>query len=293
MNLYLTKPQISIIVPTYNSELTLKRCIESLKSQTLSRKNYEIIVADDGSEDNTVKIAKEIHVDTIINGEHHSAANARNSGANNAKADLIAFIDSDCKAKENWAKLMVEELKTNAVVGGSLMNGSSNLISWAEYLMEFSDFSNKHDRSYVKFTPASNVAFHKNLFLRVGGFPSLKNISEDYSLGQELAKHGAKILFVPEIQVYHYGRTKRKDFLKNMERFGTRCYHDSKIIPSTYTILTKRRLFIPVIFFFKLFARLKRARRAGKLTLFVQSLHLIIIGDLAFCKGIFKEFKSK
>ena len=179
MNLYLTKPQISIIVPTYNSELTLKSCIESLKSQTLSRKNYEIIVADDGSEDNTVKIAKEIHVDTIINGEHHSAANARNSGANNAKADLIAFIDSDCKAKENWAEFMVEELKTNAVVGGSLINGSSNLISWAEYFMEFSDFSEKHDRSYVKFTPASNVAFHKNLFLRVGGFPSLKNISED------------------------------------------------------------------------------------------------------------------
>ena len=61
MNLGLAKPQISIIIPTYNSELTLKRCIESLNSQTLSRKNYEIIVADDGSEDNTVKIAKEIH----------------------------------------------------------------------------------------------------------------------------------------------------------------------------------------------------------------------------------------
>lgn len=110
---------ISIIMPTYNSELFLINSLESILKQTYSK--FELIVVDDCSKDNTVDILKKYskqdkRIKYIVLNENSGAAVARNKGIDNAKGRYIAFIDSDDlwseKKLEIQLKFMKKEKKT-------------------------------------------------------------------------------------------------------------------------------------------------------------------------------------
>ena len=88
---------ISIIVPIYNSEKTLRRCLLSIKNQTYQ--NIEVILVNDGSVDNSVEICNEfVREDsrfTLINQKNMGAGGARNTGLKASKGSYIGFVDSD------------------------------------------------------------------------------------------------------------------------------------------------------------------------------------------------------
>ncbi len=99
-----SKPKISVIVPVYNVEQYLPRCIDSILAQTVT--NFELLLIDDGSKDNSSKICdeyaeknKHIHVFHKKNG---GVSSARNVGLENAKGEWIAFIDSDDYIKNDY-----------------------------------------------------------------------------------------------------------------------------------------------------------------------------------------------
>ncbi|OCA88293.1 hypothetical protein A8F94_10875 [Bacillus sp. FJAT-27225] len=94
----MVEPKISIIVPTYNSELTIEKCLSSILEQTYN--DFEIIIIDDGSKDQSAKKAEDIlngiNVKyTIIKKKNGGASSARNKGLEIAKGEYIAFLDSD------------------------------------------------------------------------------------------------------------------------------------------------------------------------------------------------------
>ena len=162
---YLKTPLISIIIPAFNSELTIKRCISSIKSQKYPKENYEIIVVDDESSDNTVNIAKNAGADKVITIQHSSSGAARNTGSKHASGKILSFIDSDCIAQNGWLQTIEKEFEKNQVIGGPILNGTPNsVVAWAEYLMEFSDFNEHKNRSFVNFVPACNQACTKEVF---------------------------------------------------------------------------------------------------------------------------------
>lgn len=108
-------PSISIVIPTYNSEKTLAKCLESIKSQTY--KNIEIIIADGGSTDKTLEIAKKytnkIFHNPLITGEAGKAV-----GIRYAKGEVIALIDSDnILPTKNWLRRMIEPFKDEKIAG--------------------------------------------------------------------------------------------------------------------------------------------------------------------------------
>ena len=88
---------ISIIIPIYNAEKYIERCINSLKNQTY--KNIEIICINDGSTDNSLNILKRIAITdnriTIIEQENKGVSVARNKGIESAKGKYIMFLDAD------------------------------------------------------------------------------------------------------------------------------------------------------------------------------------------------------
>lgn len=99
---------ISIIIPVYNAEENLKRCLESVTNQTYS--NIEILIINDGSTDTTIKICEEYAKKDkrirIINKKNEGVSIARNTGIKNAGGDYLLFIDSD-----DWIELQTcEEL---------------------------------------------------------------------------------------------------------------------------------------------------------------------------------------
>jgi glycosyltransferase involved in cell wall biosynthesis len=113
------QPKISIIVPVYNVEKYINRCIESILSQTFS--DFELIIIDDGSTDmsgaicdNFAKNDSRIQVIHINNG---GVSNARNIGITHAQGDYLMFCDSDDYVEKNWCSELYESIKQ----GGNIL----------------------------------------------------------------------------------------------------------------------------------------------------------------------------
>lgn len=97
-------PEISVIIPVYNSQMHLKECLESLKKQSFS--DFEVIVINNGSTDDSGKIAKEFSDSDsrfrLVQHNHGRQGEARNVGLDNASGNYIAFVDSDDTVLEHY-----------------------------------------------------------------------------------------------------------------------------------------------------------------------------------------------
>ena len=107
------QPMISIIVPVYNAESSLKRCIESVQNQTI--KEYQLVLIDDGSKDRSLDICsqyaeKDSRI-TVIAQKNSGVSRARNSGLDAAIGTYVAFLDSDDYVDSNMYAVMIKEIK--------------------------------------------------------------------------------------------------------------------------------------------------------------------------------------
>lgn len=107
------EPLITVVVPIYNVEKYLKKCVDSIIKQTYN--NIEIILVNDGSTDNSLKICNEL-LDKdkriiVISQENGGLSEARNTGIKNAKGEYICFIDSDDFVDYNYIKILLNAIK--------------------------------------------------------------------------------------------------------------------------------------------------------------------------------------
>lgn len=116
-------PLVSIIIPVYNSENYIGKCIESILAQTY--KNYEIILINDGSKDNSLDILKEYEKQNgkikIYNQSNCGVANTRNNGIQYSSGEYIMFIDNDDYISPDYIEIFINEINKNdydIVIGG-------------------------------------------------------------------------------------------------------------------------------------------------------------------------------
>lgn len=106
---------VTIVIPVYNVEKYIRKCIESLQSQTYS--NIEMIVVNDGTKDNSLNIVKEMATFDnrikIISQENQGLSMARNTGIQNANGEYICFVDSDDFVHKDYVKLLLENVIEN------------------------------------------------------------------------------------------------------------------------------------------------------------------------------------
>lgn len=152
------KDLISIIIPFFNSASTLDSCIKSVLSQSID--NYEILLIDNSSTDNSKKIAifysekyKFIHYYNIKN---RNVSLARNTGLKNANGNIICFVDSDDIIHKNYLKIMYENFKNNDLVICSFTTSKYKLNDRIKYTNKFNNkesfkliLKNKKIRGYV------------------------------------------------------------------------------------------------------------------------------------------------
>jgi glycosyltransferase involved in cell wall biosynthesis len=111
-------PTISVVIPTYNSEKVLPLCLRSIKGQDYPRNKVEIIVADGGSSDRTIEIAKEFRVDKILKNPLRTGEAGKAVGVKAAKNEIIALIDSDnILDRKDWFKRVIEPFQDGEIVG--------------------------------------------------------------------------------------------------------------------------------------------------------------------------------
>jgi glycosyltransferase involved in cell wall biosynthesis len=104
--------QVSVIIPTYNRAKRLKKAIDSVLAQ--SWQNFELIVVDDGSDDNTAELIEKYNTDIVyIRQENSGPAAARNRGIEKARHNLLAFLDSDDWFAENKMETQIEAMDQN------------------------------------------------------------------------------------------------------------------------------------------------------------------------------------
>jgi len=287
----LSNPIISVITPTHNSELTIKRCIHSIVSQSYDREKFEVIVVDDGSKDRTVEYAKEA-ADFVITTEKCTVGKARNIGAKKARGKFFAFIDADCQAKDGWLKTIVNELETTDAITGPIENGlKNNLIAWAEYLIEFSEYNEYKCKTPIRFLAGCNQACRSESFKLVGGFADIP-VAEDISFGVSLKKAGIDCYFIPEMQIRHLGVSKISQLSSKFKKRGALRVKESNLGSARYELLSKGRRNIPIFFFGRIISRCRYAIKAKKLGIFLISFPFIVVGIASFCRGAWNGFQN-
>ena len=187
--LFGVQDMISVVIPAFNEEEFIGRCISSLERQSLPRKEYEIIVSDSSSTDNTVKLAKKQGV-RVVSCKKHSAGYGRNYGAKKAKGELLAFIDADTLASESWLEGVKEGLEGGVACTGPIRALEKDSLLLRAYFRWWSLQSRASVAFNYPIYPGFNFAVRKSAFNRLGGFKTKDITTEDLDLSLGLRKIG-------------------------------------------------------------------------------------------------------
>ena len=220
------KIKVTVIIPTYNDSKHIIHSVNSVLNQSF--KDYEIIVIDDGSTDDT----KSVLTSYVESGQiiylyqaNSGQSIARNNGINNSNGIYIAFIDSDDEwTDKDKLKKQVDFLNDNldyVMVGTSGVITNESKIKIIDYIVPESDFSIRQSILIKNPFIQSSVVIRKNILIEVGLFPYREDINaEDYSLWLRLGLKGKFFNLINPMTSYmlREGNTsslKKKDILKD------------------------------------------------------------------------------
>jgi lipopolysaccharide/colanic/teichoic acid biosynthesis glycosyltransferase/glycosyltransferase involved in cell wall biosynthesis len=198
---------ISVIIPAHNATATITECLEALARQTMPRDQYEVIVVDDGSVDETAVLAANCGATVIRHEQKRGAAAARNSGIQAARGEIVCFTDADCQPDRDWLAQISRPLCQQPEVTGSKgIYGSRQGQLVARFVqIEYEDkYDLLHGQEYIDFIDTYSAAYRRDVLLANNGFDENVSYVEDQELSFRLAARGYKMVFQPQARVYHY-----------------------------------------------------------------------------------------
>jgi glycosyltransferase involved in cell wall biosynthesis len=218
--------QFSIIVPTYNEEKYIAPCLRSILQQTIDRSEYEIIISDANSLDQTSVIAGPL-ADKIVMTRERGIALGRNLGARSATGDIFVFVDADAILQPLFLQKLQERFTNSNIVG---VTGIANAYDGA--LMQ--RFVYKATYWLVRFLgwihlplfPGICVAYRREPFWQVHGFREDFGIVEDLDLSRRISKIG-KLFFEPQAKATVSARRLSKHLVTTV---GFHIYNDLRYL---------------------------------------------------------------
>lgn len=235
-----TKPLISVIVIEHKKDNTyLIECLEAIKRQTY--KNFEIILETDHHLDLKYPKLKIIS----YKGEYTPPSNKRDHGAKIAKGEILAFIDDDAYPDPHWLENIVPHFKEINIVGVGGPGITPPNVSWKEMASGWASASPMgaglynyrfyHEKKqFVDDYPSMNLSVRKKDFDTIGGFDSNFWPGEDTKLCLDLThKLNKKIIYDPQVIVFHHRRPLWKPHLKQNGSFGLHRGFFARILPAT------------------------------------------------------------
>jgi len=205
--------RVSVIIPVYNDSKNLKKCLESIFISKC--KNFEVIVSDDGSSDNSYEVATQFPYKIIRLMKNKGAATARNIGAKHATGDILYFVDSDTVQGEDTIENIIrhyEENKNIDIICGYWAKDSLKKGAFPEfiglkhfYLMILAKMRNKNNHSCSIINPSS-FAIKKSVFEEIGGFNQKyhSSVGEDYELSQRISEKGYNVYSFKDMCIKHH-----------------------------------------------------------------------------------------
>ena len=211
---------VSVVIPAHNAAGTLPKCVKACLNQTYTQ--VEVIVVDDGSEDDTPQAAQSFPIRYIRQDQAGPAA-ARNRGAREARGDLVAFTDADCIPEPDWVERLVEGFTRDGIVGVGGTYGIANPDNLLARIVH-EEIMARHARfgDEVDFLGSFNVAYRRSAFEAVGGFDEAFSApsAEDNDLAYRLADAGGAFRFMRAARVAHHHPTRLGSYLRTQMSHG-------------------------------------------------------------------------
>jgi glycosyltransferase involved in cell wall biosynthesis len=216
---------ISIIIPFYNSEPYISRCIESLLAQTYPLQNCEIIFVDNNSTDRSAEIVRRYPEITLITESKQGSYAARNRGIAQAKGDIIALTDPDCVCVPHWLDSIVTAMQVPEV---GLLLGSRRYASDSVYLTLLAAYETEKTRFvtsqgikelYYGYT--NNMAVRRTVFDRIGVFPERVRGGDTIFVRKAVEAFGSQLVrYCLGMEVRHLEVTDLRDYYQKHAIYG-------------------------------------------------------------------------
>ncbi|WP_281166856.1 glycosyltransferase [Segetibacter koreensis] len=214
-------PFFSIVVCSYNGSATIKDTLEGLMK--LQYGNYEVIVVDDGSKDDTANIVRRYPV-KLISTRNKGLSSARNTGMYNAKGDIIAYIDDDAYPDPHWLQyLAYTYINSNhvAVGGPNIIPAEDGYIATCVANAPGGPVHVLATDEIAEHIPGCNFSVRKNVLVQVGGFdPVYTSAGDDVDVCWRIQEAGYTIGFHPSALVWHHRRNSLKAYWKQQKGYG-------------------------------------------------------------------------
>lgn len=214
-------PRVSVVVCSYNGAATLAQCLRSLSE--LIYPDYEVILVDDGSTDDTFVIASAYPSVRYIHQSNQGLSAARNVGLQASTGAIVAYTDSDCFADPHWLTHLVYQLQQTgaAAVGGPNLTPDDG---WLSACVAASPGQPTHvleNDQIAEHIPGCNMAFRREVLEALHGFVDrYRKAGDDVDLCWRLQQAGQWITFAPGAFVWHHRRQDPGSYLRQQAGYG-------------------------------------------------------------------------
>jgi GT2 family glycosyltransferase len=214
-------PRISVVVCSYNGARTIRDCFEGLLQ--LEYPNFEVIVVNDGSTDTTAAITQEYGF-RLISTENRGLSNARNTGLQAAKGEIVAYIDDDAYPDPHWLTYLAATFLSTTHVGvggpnlappgdGAIAECVANAPGGPVHVL-LTDCEAEH-------IPGCNMAFRTSALRAIGGFDAqFRTAGDDVDVCWRLQQRGWTLGFSPAAMVWHHRRNSLRAYWKQQIGYG-------------------------------------------------------------------------
>ena len=297
-----TKPLVSIVIPVYNSELTIGKCLTSVLQQTYT--NYEVIVVDDCSTDSSRSIIREYEpkfskFTAIYNNEHLFQAKSLNKGIETATGKFIYLLDSDCyllfKSLENGVEFLNRRLQTIGGIFGSIFNYNNNFFTMLRHISMLGGFQRKSIRKLNTFG-SGNTLIKREVFNSTGQlFNSKITRSFDVEFSTRIFNKGFQMLYYPGLKVWHDHKISHPiDYIRYLQKEAEAYVKIRSLHPEIhYNFIRNKLLFLLMLPILPLASTVKKVLNGTELRVAVfypVLIPLLFIGQVYFWYLVFKGY---
>ena len=214
---------VSVIIPIRNGATTIGKCLEAALAS--HHANFEVIVVDDSSEDNSIAVITQYPCKLVRLSQHAGAARARNLGVQHARGSILFFTDADCLLQDDTLALAVSTLAAEgpgAIVGGTYTVAPYDRRFCSRFQSVFIHYSETRNAPQADYLATHALAVDAATFQNNRGFAEgAMPILEDVEFSHRLRRAGCRLVMNPAIQVQHifdYSlfRSLRNAFIKSM-----------------------------------------------------------------------------
>lgn len=223
-------PFVSIIIPVKNEADVLTNCLNSIKNLNYPQDKIEVIVSDAMSSDKSCEIAESFNA-IIVKNPKKTVAPGRNESFKIAKGEIIAFTDADCTVDKNWITASLKHFSDLKVagVGGSNITPSEESDFGKAVGFVFSEkifaAGSIHARNLskmqeVRSLPGCNAIYRKEALKKVMPQDEMLLTCDDTEMNKRIIDMGYKLLYTPDVYVWHHRRANFKGLFRQMYRYA-------------------------------------------------------------------------